>query len=155
MAVALMMAGIGTTLRAQTPLDAQLVLRPLTPGDVSVYSLPADIEVSGGLSSVGVGQPVYLEADVNLDIPASDITNVTWALSAKPTTSTVTLQPSPLGTNVPVYEPADRLVSQVASRKLLRPDADGSYTVTATIETSSNGATNITATTANAPSALL
>src|SRR5262249_33196977 len=46
-------------------------------------------------------------------------------------------------TNVPVYEPADRTVAQVASRTLLRPDLTGQYTVLATITTGSSGTTNI------------
>ncbi len=131
---------------AVTPLQGQLVLRPVTPGDVSVYALPAGTEVSGGLTSVGIGQPVYLEADINIAIPPADIVSVTWALTNRPVGSVAVLTNSPLGANVPVYDPSDRLISQVASRKLLRPDLAGQYTVLATITTATEGVTNVTAT---------
>ena len=54
-----------------------------------------------------------------------------------------------MGTNVPIYEPSDRLVYYVAGRTLLRPDMAGSpiqaehYTVVATI-TTTTGTTNLT-----------
>ncbi|HUZ05893.1 MAG TPA: cytochrome c3 family protein, partial [Candidatus Paceibacterota bacterium] len=137
-----------TTANAQTPLQAQLGARPLTPTEIANtnYALPADTEVSGGLLNVGVGQPVYLEADVNLAIPAADITSVTWTLNSAPMGSKAALTTSPLGANVPVYQPSDQLVSQVAGRTLLRPDLAGSYTVTATVVSASEGTTNLTLT---------
>jgi Cytochrome c554 and c-prime len=134
------------TAHAQTSLQAQIVLRPLTAVDVSTYGLSASSELSGGLSTVGIGTPVYLEADINIAIPASNITSVTWTLTSKPTGSTASLANSPLGTNVPIYEPSSRLVSQVAGRTLLRPDLVGQYTVTATVTTTSESTTNLTQT---------
>jgi hypothetical protein len=113
---------------ASTPLQGQIVLRPLTAVDVATYALPSTTEYSGGLSTVGVGTTVYLEADVNIAIPASDITGVTWTLTAKPPGSLAVLTNSPLGTNVVIY------------------DMVGQYTVTATITTASEGATNVTQT---------
>ncbi len=110
------------------------------------YQLPANTEVSGGLSAVGVGQPVYLEAEVNIAIPATNILGVTWAVTSQPMDSTAVPQASPLGANVPIYEPSTRLVAQVAGRALLRPDVAGQYTVTATISTSSSGTNTVTAT---------
>ena len=132
-------------MRAAVPaLQGQVIARPLTPGDRTVYKLPASLEVSGGLSTVGVGTPVYLEAQVNIAIPAADITNVTWTVNNAPINSLAVLQTSPLGANVPVYEHADRLAFQVASRTLLSPDVTGQYSVTATINTVSEGSTNVT-----------
>lgn len=131
--------------RAATPaLQAQLIPRPVTPGDVTVYKLPASLEVSGGLTTVGVGSPVYLEAELNIAVPAADILSVSWVLTNKPLGSVAALTASPLGTNVPVYEPADRLAYQVAGRGFFRPDMTGQYTVVATITTASEGTTNVT-----------
>ena len=130
---------------AATPaLTGQVLARPLTPGDKANYSLPASMEVAGGVSTVGVGTPVYLEAQINIAIPAADIKGVTWVLTNQPVGSAAVLLPSPLGTNVPIYEPADRSVFQVASRTLLRPDVTGQYSVVATITTATEGTTNIT-----------
>jgi hypothetical protein len=131
---------------ASTPLQGQIVLRPLTAVDMATYALPSTSDYSGGLSTVGVGTAAYLEADVNIAIPPSDITGVTWTLTAKPPGSLAVLTNSPLGTNVLIYEPSSRLVSQVAGRKLLRPDMVGQYTVTATITTATEGTTNVTQT---------
>jgi hypothetical protein len=125
-------------------IQGQLVSRPLTPGDKTLYSLPSTTEVSGGLHNVAIGTAVYLEVEVTTNTAASSITNVTWALTV-PSLSAATLTNSPLGTNVPVYEPADRSIYQVASRQLLRPDVTGQYTITATIATT-GGTTNVTKT---------
>jgi hypothetical protein len=146
MAAGLMAVVATTAAKAQTNLQAQIVLRPLTAVDIATYGLPANSDYSGGLFTVGIGTPVYLEADVNIAIPPSDITSVTWSFAAKPMGSAAVLTNSPLGANVPIYEPSDRLVSQVAGRKLLRPDLTGQYTVTATITTVSEGTTNLTQT---------
>lgn len=131
--------------RAATPaLNGQLIARPLTSGDKTVYSLPASLELSGGLSTVGVGTAVYLEAELNSAIPATNITDVTFTLTAQPPGSVATLQSSPLGSNIPVYEPADRAVLRVGGRTLLRPDVTGQYTVSAAITTANYGSTNVT-----------
>ena len=133
-------------------MPPQLVARPLTPGDVSAvygYGLPATTEVSGGLSTVGKGQAIYLEAEVDSTIAPSSITNVVWSYTSSPVGLPAVLTSSALGTNVPVYEPADRLVYQVAGgalgRKLFRGSMEGRYTVTASIM-STNGTTNVTKT---------
>ena len=125
-------------------LQGRITLRPLTAVEVTTYGLPAGSELSGGLTTVGIGAAIYLEADVNLAIPAADITNVTWSLTAKPVGSTAVLATSPLGANVPIYEPSSRLVSQVAGRKLLRLDVPGQYTVSVSIQTGNSGSTNVT-----------
>src|SRR5262245_38192010 len=96
-------AAMSASAAAPPALQAQIVTRPLTPGDKAAYKLPSSLEVSGGLKTVGVGTPVYLEVEVNLLVPAADITNVTWGVSAQPIGSAAVLLPSPLGTNVPIY----------------------------------------------------
>ena len=117
---------LSLTLRAAAPaLNGQLVLRPVTPGDVSVYKLPSTTEVSGGLRTVGVGTAVYLDAEINSAIATSNILSVTWSLTNAPSTSIADFMPSPLGTNIPVYEPVDRALYRVAGRALFRPDVAG------------------------------
>ncbi|MGA9780261.1 MAG: hypothetical protein ACLPRE_10090 [Limisphaerales bacterium] len=159
MAVALMAMVAATAVQAQTNLQPQIALRPLTAVDRTTYGLSSSTELSGGLATVGVGTAIYLEVEVNTNFPASGITNVTWSLIAKPVGSAAFLTNSPLGTNVPIYEPSDRLAYQVAGqlaghtfgRTLLRPDIAGSailaehYTVEATIYTTT-GTTNVTQT---------
>ena len=150
-AVTLMTAGNVTIAFAAAPpaLQGQVTLRPLTPSEISLYGLPASSETSGGLSAVGVGQPAYLDALVNVAIAPSNILSVTWTLTNKPVGSAAVMQPSPLGTNVPPYNMADRYnqkgapVYQVAGRALLRPDVTGQYTVLATITTTTSGTTNL------------
>ena len=156
-AAALMATAVMTLAAAVTasaaPINGKIVARPLTPGDVTTYGLPSTTENSGGLTTVGIGTPVYLEVDVTTNTPGSTITNVTWSLVSKPVGSAAVLTNSPLGTNVPVYEPSERATYQVVSRTLLRPDVTGSsgtpltpaeqYTVTATVSTSAGVSTNL------------
>jgi hypothetical protein len=130
---------------AATSLNPRVIPRPLTPNDIATYGLPASLEYSGGLYTVGIGTPLYLEAEVNIAISPASITSVTWALTSKPITSTATFTNSPLTPNVPVFLPSDKLTYQVAGRTLFRPDAWGEYTVTATIVTT-NLTTNVSAT---------
>ncbi|MBI5385643.1 MAG: hypothetical protein HZA90_13275 [Verrucomicrobia bacterium] len=120
-----------------------MTLRPLTPQDLKDYSL-AGKQIANGLNTVGVGQPAYLDALINIAIAPSNIVSVTWILTNQPIGSLATLTDSPLGANVPPYNMADRLTLQVAGRAMLRPDAVGQYTVLATITTSTNGTTNLT-----------
>ncbi len=131
---------------AATALNPQVVSRPLTPGDKTNYKLASSLEVSAGINTVGLGTPIYLEAEVNSALPASDITSVTWSLSAKPLGSAAVFEASPLGANVPISDLATRAEFQVASRTLLRPDLTGQYTVTATIVSTSSGTTNVSKT---------
>jgi predicted CXXCH cytochrome family protein len=122
---------------------AQVLPRPLTPGEITKYGL-GSIQKSSGLSTLGVGEPAYLEALVNIAIAPSAITNVTWTLTSKPIGSLATLTNSPLGANIPTYKTADLSAYQVAGRILLRPDMVGQYTVTVTIGTTTSGTTNLT-----------
>jgi hypothetical protein len=158
-ALALMAAAFSAA-GAATPLNGQLVLSPVSSHEVSSYGLPSNTELSGGIGTVGVGTAVYLEAEVNISV--TDVTSVAWSVtnfvqplysfSPPPIgwnqsnlVSMLVTNPAsiPLGTNVPVYEPASALVSKVAARALLRPTFDGQYTVTATITTAHEGKTNV------------
>ena len=143
-AVLMVFATGTTTARAATALNGQIALRPLTATEIATYGLPATSETSGGLSAVGVGQPAYLEALVNIAIPASNTVTVTWVLTNKPIGSVAAFAASPLGTNIPTYKVADRLTLKVASRVLLRPDITGEYTVSATIAAPGIGTNTLT-----------
>jgi len=130
-------------MKAQIPLQAAIALRPVTQGDIANYSLPSTTDVSAGLTNVGIGQPAYLEADINIAVPASDIAGVTWTLNLKPAGSNAAITTSPLTAKVPVFEPSDQLNLQVAGRALLRPDVVGVYQVTAVVNTNSNGSATV------------
>jgi hypothetical protein len=136
-----LMAASALSALAQTGLNPVLTARPLTPGGISSYNLPSDTEVASGLFNVGVGQPLYLEVDIA--IAYTNSATVTWALSSVPAGSSAAFTTSPLGSNVPVYEPSDQLVFKVAGRTLLRPDVEGKYIVVATV-TTPDGTTNLT-----------
>lgn len=146
LAIASGLAIMGSThvMEAAAPaITGQVDTRPLTPSEIKDYSLTG-LQGASGLSTVGLGQPVYLEADINKSIAPSNILSVTWSLTNKPIGSLAAITNSPLGSNVPVYKPADQLTLQVASRALLRPDVAGQYTVVATIATGGgSGTTNI------------
>ena len=149
LAVALVaLGGLAAAQAASTPIAGRIVLRPLTPTDKTWYSLPSATEVSGGLSTVGVGYPAYIEAQAS-GVVASN-TTVSWSITGKPLASAATLSAGPLGANVPIYEPSDSQVLKyalVGSRTMLRPDMEGQYTVTASItNTASHLATNATVT---------
>jgi len=144
--VLLTMLAAMTAGAAALPLGGKLVLRPLTPGDITIYKLPSTTETSPGLTTVGIGAPVYLEAEINLAIPPTNIVSVTWVLTNRPAYSAAFLTNSPLGASIPVYGPGDRSLYQVAGRALLRPDLVGQYTVVATIVTSGSGSTNVSKT---------
>lgn len=148
-AVALMAAAFAANVSAApAQLNGQVVLRPLTPQDLKDYGLTNNVQLSGGMSAVGVGQPVYLEALVNSAVLPAHITNVTFTLTSRPLGSVAELQPSPLGANVPPFNMRDRLDRQVAGRSFLRPDVAGQYAVAVQIQAGgssvTNGTTNIT-----------
>ena len=144
MAVVLMAVGAATTVRAAAPaLQGQIAVRSLTPQDIKDYQLTG-LQGASGLNTVGLGQPAYLEALVNIAIAPSNVVGVTWVLTNKPIGSVAELATSPLGANVPTYKMADRLTTRVAGRTLLRPDLVGQYTVVATIDTTGSGTTNVT-----------
>jgi hypothetical protein len=136
----------GSMAVAQTtpiPLTAKFALRPLTPGEISTNKLPSTTEVSGGLLNIGLGQPAYMEVEINVAVPASDIAGVTWTLTSKPAGSQATIGTSPLPASLPVFEPSDQALLQVAGRALFRPDVEGNYVVTAVVTTKSNGSATV------------
>lgn len=136
-------AGIASAQTTPPALNTRLILRPLTTGDISTYKLPSTTETSLGLMNVPLGQAAYLEADINIAVPAADITAVTWALSLAPSGSKAAVLNNTLPANLPVFEPSDRLVYEVAGRALLRPDIAGEYVVTATVATKSEGTVSV------------
>jgi len=142
-------ATAATVNAAATALLGQVAPRPLTPTEISSttgYSL-TNAQFSAGLTTVALGEPVYLDAMVSASIAPSNIVGVTWSLPAtnKPVGSTAMLTNSPLGTNVPLFKTGDRVTGgaggapspylQLAGRTFFRPDAVGQYTVLATITT--------------------
>jgi len=137
-----MLGGVSRAGAAAPALNALLDTRPLTPTEISQYGLTG-LQKSGGINNVGIGEPVYLEADVNLAIAPSNIVSVTWSLTNRPVGSQAVLGNSPLGANVPVYRMADRLTLQMAGRSFLRPDVAGVYTVVVSVVTTGSGSTNI------------
>jgi len=159
-AVTLMLVGAAAPVNAAaTALNGQVTQRPLTPTEISTnatygYSLP-NCQVSAGIGTLGLGEPVYLDAMVAASIAPSNIISVTWVFTNKPAGSTLTgLTNSPLGTNVPLFKTGDRVTGgaggtpsplyQLAGRAFFRPDAVGQYTVRATITTTGGaGGTNI------------
>jgi len=146
------LAAAGLTLLAsltstRAALNASLSQRPLTPQEIKTYGLTGtNAQVSGGISTVGIGEPIYVDAMVNA---ASNNATVVWTLTSKPLGSQATLSDGPLGTNVPLYKMADRFnnsgaaVNQLAGRTFFRPDVVGSYTVSAAISTPGVGSTNL------------
>ena len=143
MALALLMVA-AAAMSAQTTFQPKLAVRPLTTGEIARYSLPSTTQLSGGLTTVAIGEPLYLEVQVDINIPASTLLGgVTWELTSKPSNSAAVLTDSPLGPKVPVFEPSDRLVAQVAGRKLLRADVTGPYVVTAMVSLGSAGVATV------------
>src|ERR1035437_8756809 len=136
-AAALTLIGSVSAVQAADPaVTASLTLRPLTPTEIKTYGLtnpPA--QVSAGLSTVGIGEPVYVDAMVNAAIKPTNIVVVTWSLTNKPAGSIAALSAGLLGTNVPLYKMADRYnqagtpVFQLAGRTFFPPELVGSYNV--------------------------
>lgn len=145
LASAALVLGAASAGAAAPALQGRLDLRPLTPGDIKAYGL-TNFQGASGLTTIGVGQPAYLEAEVNIAVPTSDITNVTWTLTSAPIGSSAVITNSPLGANVPIYEPSDRVAFKLAGRAYLRPDMRGQYVVTVTIATGASGTTNVSQT---------
>ncbi len=156
-AACLTMLGSITAVRAAAPaLSGSLTLRPLTQTEIAKYNLtnpPA--QFCGGLSTIGLGEPVYLDAMVNAAIAPSNIVGVTWSMVASniPAGSAATLSAGPLGSNVPLFNTSDRFTGenstpayQLAGRTFFRPDVIGQYTVNATITTVGSGSTNLSIT---------
>ena len=150
-AAGLTLLGSLTATQAAVPaLSGSLTLRPLTMTEISKYGLtnPA-AQFCGGLNTIALGEPAYLDAMVNATIAPSNIVGVTWSLT-KPAGSAAVLTNSPLGANVPLFNTSDRYTGesstpayQLAGRTFFRPDLIGQYTVNATITTVGSGSTNL------------
>jgi hypothetical protein len=111
----------------------RIVTRPLTPQEIKNHALPEGTVKSPGIPTVGIGDPVYLEVQVEKGTVVSD---VVWDLASQPGPSGVNLQPSPLALDIPIYSLGDREVAEAVSRRLLVPDASGVYEIVATVTTS-------------------
>jgi nitrate reductase cytochrome c-type subunit len=147
------LGGMSETRAAAPALTGSLTLRPLTATEIATFGLtnpPA--QFSAGLSTVGLGEPVYIDAMVNAAIAPSNIVAVTWSLVASniPAGSAAVLTAGVLGTNVPLYNTSDRYTGeshtpayQLAGRTFFRPDVIGTYTINATITTAGSGSTNL------------
>ena len=145
---AAMLSAIGAMLAPNADaaaLQGQLSVRPLTPQEKKDYVLPT-AQGASGLSTVGIGQPAYIDALINRTIAQSNIIGVTWTITSQPVGSTATLSTSPLGATIPPYKMADRVAYQVAGRTVLLPDVTGIYTVSALIQTADSGQTNVSQT---------
>ena len=87
MAAICLMVGVfvamGTAIRVEAAtiaLNGQVTLRPLTPTEISLYSL-TNAQFSAGIGTVAIGEPVYLDAMVAAAIAPSNILGVTWSLT--------------------------------------------------------------------------
>jgi hypothetical protein len=151
-AAGLALFGSVSAIQAAPPaLEGSLTQRPLTHTEIAEYGL-TNAQFSGGIGTVGLGEPVFVDAMVNAAIAPSNIVGVTWSLT-KPGGSTASFLPVFLGTNIPLYNMADRMsgesstpVYQLAGptgRAFFRPDVVGPYTVNATITTVGSGSTNV------------
>src|SRR5215469_3888991 len=147
LAVVLMLMIVAGMASAQTTtlpaLNTRLIPRPLTTGDISTYKLPSTTETSLGLINATLGEAIYLEADINIAIPPADITGVTWALLSQPSGSQAAILNNTLPASLPLYEPSDRSLYQVAGRALLRPDVAGEYVAAVTVATKSEGTATV------------
>ena len=74
--LALIAVAVTTTLPAQTTyLAPRLVPRAVSAGDVSntAYGLASTTEYASGLTTIALGEPAYLEVQVDATIPAKQI----------------------------------------------------------------------------------
>ena len=104
----------------------QIAFRPVTPGEIAQYNLPANTQIAAGGPNVGIGQPAYLEALISKG-STNYIRNVSWSLAHKAngSISTNVLRASPLTTNVPIADVGDQIAYDLAGRAMLVPDAVG------------------------------
>jgi len=108
--------------------------RPLTTQELTDYSLPAGTQIANGTRAVGVGGIAYLEVLVVITneepVTISDVTlqiDGVWNDDGDPVVSAAALQDSPLGSEVPTYDPGDVEDAVIALRKVLVPDVKGAY----------------------------
>ena len=137
------LAWCGATANAQT---ARVVSRPLSHQEIHDFGLTNTTQISGGLNTVGVGQPAYLEIQVQKEVgedPAVPVivTQFVWSVDSAPPGSTASLTNSPLAdTNaIPIYSRLDQQAYSVVSRQLFVPDKAGAYTISAQIGGTTSG----------------
>ncbi|MGA1205594.1 MAG: hypothetical protein ACO3ZW_07280 [Opitutales bacterium] len=109
----------------------RLIARPLTPQEVHDNHL--DAIPSGGLFTVGKGEPVYLEVLVDDD---KTVSGAIWNLIEKPFGSQAFIDVSPIPMEMPIYSPAMRESLILGDRMLLVPDVNGVYFVEVVVNTS-------------------
>jgi len=124
------------------PAPTKIGIRAVSPQDIKDYGLTGK-QGSSGLSTVGIGQPAYLELMVPLTFNTTNLVSVEWSLGGKPIGSAAELVESPLGSNVPLGQPSDRLTYWLGDRRMLKPDLEGAYTVNAKV-TYVTGVSNVT-----------
>lgn len=151
---ALALAALGTLSAEAAVASARptvLDVRPITPQDIKDHKLTG-IQGASGLTTAGIGQPFHFEVRVDGHLAVDyGLPTVNFELVEKPIGSAATLAPSPLGTNVPLFEVVERELDALAGRSFLRPDVAGSYVVRATVTgdthmTSTNGVKVLTTT---------
>ncbi len=126
LAAAFVVLDLAPALQAQ-----QIAARPLTPQEIRNYGLPAGTQTSGGLLVTGVGEAVYLEAQVPI---ATEVLGVTWEVLQRPLGgSLATFSPTPIPPEMPIYSPGDREVYKVAGRTRFVPDLVGKYLIQAVV----------------------
>ena len=82
-AAGLTLLGSLTAIQAAAPaLSGSLTLRPLTQTEIATYGLTNPLaQFCGGLTTIALGEPAYLDAMVNAAIAPSNIVGVTWSLT--------------------------------------------------------------------------
>ena len=140
-------------------IAAAITLRPLTPSEINIYGLTnitaygitnGMAQVSAGLSTVALGEPVYVDAMASFNaLTSNNVVGIGWSLS-KPNGSSATLSAGLLGPNVPLYKTSDNwnpyiggasagndnptvTNNSLVGRIYFRPDVTGQYVVSATI----------------------
>lgn len=112
-----------------------IVARPLTPQEIHDNHLPEGTSASGGLTVVGVEEPIYLSV---LMEAGTVVNGVTWSVESRPIsvpTSVADIQETPITPEMPIYSRAMRDDYDVADRKMFVPDADGKYLIQAVVDT--------------------
>ena len=115
---------------------AQISARPLTPQEIHDNHLPEGTVPSGGLTNVGVGEPIYLEVLVD---KGTVVSNVQWSVAPvdyyifPAPNSMADIEPSPIPAEMPIYSPGDREVYDAFGRVMFVPDAVGAYRVQAIV----------------------
>ena len=118
------------------PLMAQaqkIESRPLSPREIKLNGLPQETMTSGGLLVVGIGESVYLEAQVTKGTVTGA---VTWTVESRPLGGSVAgFLPTPILPDMPIHSLGDREINQVAGRTHFIPDLPGKYQIKAVVAT--------------------